>query len=450
MKLAPLLVLPLLVLSGAFAALPSPLTPAHRTFAARLLVTIPDDNSPSGLAFDSEVAPYAGFSEVDAVNQGGNISEVAVAPSYYLNGSVAGYGYEELSNNSLPVGLGSDRIIYAPRVNTFYVLNNAESRVIAFKGPVYLSNGTALSPPNLVANITVGTGPVDECYDPFPGLGAIYVLNWISQSVGVINASSDRAMGNFTVPAMGPYTNVACDSWDGTFFLVTASGILARLNSSSDAIDDTVIAAGPTTWEAVTSLTFDSQNGLLYAVNSVERAVTVVNPQSLEIVANITMPATPWALAVDNVDGLVFVSAKNQTVVIDGYENQILSEFSIPLGPFAFAVDPVNKYLYASYETGIILAFGFSTGLAPGTETSTVTTTSSTTLTTPKVIAVTQTLTTSYTLPSKTITLTSTETSTAPSQLGGTSIAVMLAVAAALVAESLYVAYRRSGRKTAE
>ena len=104
--------------------------------------------------------------------------------------------------------------------------------------------------------------------------------------------------------------------------------------------------------------------------------ILIVNPETLKVVGNVTTPGTPGALAVDPSDDVIFASAGNQTLVIDGVTNAVMASFSIPAGPSAFAVDPINKYLYASYEpTNEIAVFAFALGPAPQIVTTTVTAT---------------------------------------------------------------------------
>src|SRR5208282_412605 len=128
--------------------------------------------------------------------------------------------------------------------------------------------------------------------------------------------------------------------------------------------------------QPIRSLTFDSQNGLVYAVDSAERAILIVNPETLKVIGNLTTPGTPGALAIDTSDDIIFASAGNQTLVIDGVTNTVMASFSITSGPSVFVVDPFNKYLYASYEPkNAIAVFAFSLGPAPQILTTTVTAT---------------------------------------------------------------------------
>jgi YVTN family beta-propeller protein len=412
----------LLVLSSTVSVAYGSVTP-ERTFFSSLAVTIPDSREPVSLAYGSEAQPYQGFSEAAVVSLEGNVSFVGPAPSYFLNGSVASYGYST-SSYSVPVGFGAGKIIYVPEVNTFYVLNNGENRVIAFKGPVYMSNGTAVAAPQVVANLTTGSGPLDECYNPVPGGALVYVLNFLSQSIGVINATTNKVSGNLAASA----TSIACDLYNGDLFFTTSGGLLVQLNGTSGAVVASSPIAGSGGSQPITSLTFDPDNGLLYAVN-LSKVIEVISPANLKVVDNVTTSGTPGPLAIDTSDNLVFASTGNQTLVLDGTTNAVIATISTSAAPYSLAVDPFNKYLYVDYESeGSIAVYAFSVGPPVQTGTTAVTTTVTTTSTSIS-------------------TATATTTSTSVQTTGTSETAALLVLLLVVIIESVYLGfglYRRS------
>ncbi len=393
----------------------------QRTFSSTLAVTIPDHEYPVGLAFGTEAQPAPGYSEIAVLNQNGNVSFVGPAPLYYLNGSISAYGISTASY-SVSVGFGASMMIYVPQVNTFYVLNNGKNSMTAFEGEVYMSNGTGVASPRVVANLTSGAGPLDECYTSVPGGDLVYVLNYLSQSIGIVNATTNQVAGNLTVRE-APLTQIAC-GWNGALFSLTSTGLLAQLNATTGAVIDVMSIAGPDS-----SLTFDPNNGLLYAVDPSDRTIQVVNPQTLKVVDNITTSATPGPLAVDAQDDIVFASAGNQTIVLDGTTNAVMGNFSMAAPPYALAVDTINSYLYAAYEAqGAVAVFAFSTGTAPQTVTTTSTSTARLTVTT-------------------TSTTTATEVKSQP--VGGAETVALLFLLVVVVIETAYLGFGiRKGRAT--
>ncbi len=405
----------------------------QRTFSESLAVSIPDPNNPAGIAFDSGLQPFRGFSEIAAVDQVGNISFTGAAPLYAFNGSVFYSGGYFTSFNHVPVGFGAQDIIYVPEVNTFYVMNNGDNRVIAVKGEVDMTNGTAATPPKEVANLTLGRGPIDQCYNEFLGYtSGVYVLNYLTQSIGVINTTSNSIQANFTLPQYGFLTNIACDTWNGAIYLITSGGLLIqeRAPSTLETLGTVALEKTTSPGGAITSVRFDSQNGLLYAVDSSHNQIKVIDPDTLKIVANITTPYTPWALATDTSDNIIFVSAINRTLVIDGYTNRVMASFPISPGPFAFAVDPYNRLLYASYEPGHIDVYTFSLSPPPQIVTSTISFTGYSTV---------------YNVVTQSATVTRTMVSTtvvgAPQQSADPFTAVVIVIVAAVLLEGAYLAY---------
>jgi YVTN family beta-propeller protein len=113
-------------------------------------------------------------------------------------------------------------------------------------------------------------------------------------------------------------------------------------------------------------IAYDKFNDQLYVTDFGSNQVTVINPNSLSIVKEVTVQSHPWGLSVDPLNGLVFVA---------DYESDAISVISgtsvvasIPAGgiePQGLAFDPINQMLYVSLAGSIGITMINATGNKP-------------------------------------------------------------------------------------
>ena len=101
-----------------------------------------------------------------------------------------------------------------------------------------------------------------------------------------------------------------------------------------------------------TEIKYDAIKDLLYVTDVATAQVSVVNPNTMTDIADVSVGSQPWALTIDTYNGLVFVADRsgseisiiNNTSVVDTLPTPTNSE------PSGIVFDPVYNYLYVSNE----------------------------------------------------------------------------------------------------
>jgi YVTN family beta-propeller protein len=235
-----------------------------------------------------------------------------IAPSPPLSGPPQPFSVESttvLANNTtLPGnflasnGVAPDAVAYDPAASTLWVANGVS-------GTVSIIN---LTLGRMVEALPVGSDPTALLYDP--ANQRIFVVNQYSNNVTVINASRLSVIGSVPV-GLAP-TAIALDSSIPALFVV----------NSNFSYQDTIV------------------NHTVY-----NGSLTEVNPNSLHIVANLTMPLYPTD-ALYGPDGhLYVVSAEVNTtlnaceiVTVDPTTGTILRTIPLISGECGFPIPPAN------------------------------------------------------------------------------------------------------------
>ena len=414
---------------------------------------------PSGLIADPglpEAIALAQDGRLYALDQTGNLSVYYPYFETLPNGSLSLSGYSPL-NESLNVG--GDSMTYAPEVNTLYIANLMTGRMVAVSTAVSYTNGTIVTPPQVVANITMPYPTFLNCLEG----NILYLLDGYDYNNGnanitEINVSTNAIITTVGIPLGSLTYSIACGD-NGDVFLGGYEGV-AMVN----------VTAGTSTWIYTWSgppvsgpVAFDQSNGLVYTI--LGDNVIAINPGTATVVANMSFPqgSNPSAMQVDASDNLIFLGlATNQVDVIDGSSNTVIS--SIPTSgvsspyPVAFAVDPVHRVLYTCFLQGAVQVNSF---FLEGVVTQTLTRTATTSLhstsvlterTTATVVLVslsttTATVATTYTQTSAKILNQTSVRTTAPSSLGTFALIGALGTVSALVlVETIYILRGRLSR----
>jgi len=242
------------------------------------------------------------------------------------------------------VAAGANRVYVglhdAPQVK---VIDRASNTVVATwgtgatVGPRY-ANGVVLSHRRLyVANrgqgsvssinidnpadkkiLTVGSLP----FGVAAGTDYVFVANYGSDNVTIIDSRSLTVAGTAPVPgdptmiaALGNNAYVA--SWSGGVYRVGSDGSVAQV-VSSDQGHFFGVAANPVT-------------ARVYISNQSDNSVVVLDANTNTIVATISMPAIPHALAVNSGNNRIYIvaAAMNKLYVLDGDTNQLIGNVSV-------------------------------------------------------------------------------------------------------------------------
>ncbi len=208
----------------------------------------------------------------------------------------------------------------------------------------YVADSVAViqpSPAALVTNVTVGEGPVCAAYDP--GSGQVFVANEDSNTTSVILDSNDSVVA--TVP--GGYSPGGITDDPATGDVYVANYYDANVSVVS-AANDTVIGnvnVGVYPWGGA----FDPVSGDIYLVDTGSNSVSVLAPaQGNAVVAVVPLGANPGALVYDGGQNELFVTTSNTVTVIAGGSGQIVASVRVDGQPSALAYDPAGGEVFVA------------------------------------------------------------------------------------------------------
>ncbi len=95
----------------------------------------------------------------------------------------------------------------------------------------------------------------------------------------------------------------------------------------------------------------NSFTGRAYVTNNAGTTVGVIDLNTMKVITNIDVAATPYSIAADYLSNLIFVTLENQTVAaINGTTNNILGTVNVNAN--YIDVNPATRLVYASDSTG--------------------------------------------------------------------------------------------------
>src|SRR5256712_86393 len=152
----------------------------------------------------------------------------------------------------------------------------------------------------VVATVPVGYYPVGAGYDA--GNGHVYVANFVSNSVSVIDGTTVVA----TVPVGNNPHGVAYDSGNGYVYVANYNSNNVNGSNTVSVIDGTTIVATIPVGSNPDALAYDSQKGYVYVANYGSGNVSVISGNT--VVAWIPVGEYPDALAYDSGNGCIYVA----------------------------------------------------------------------------------------------------------------------------------------------
>ena len=235
---------------------------------------------------------------------------------------------------NVPVGKNPQAIVYNPANGLVYAANTLSNTLS-------IINGTSNS---LVGSIIVdafpGKNPTGITINPINNI--IYVTNMGSNTVSVINGTTNVVVKNITLATVEQEVGVGAG---GTSFFSPAgiaynsdNGNLYVTNRGSDSISvingttNTLVDEISVNSIAPSSITYNAANNYIYVTNMGSNTVSVINGTTNTIVANIPVGLGPNGIAYNQNNGDVYVANSiNGTIsIVDGLENTVTS--TIPLG----------------------------------------------------------------------------------------------------------------------
>jgi YVTN family beta-propeller protein len=322
------------------------------------------------------------------------------------------------TNHVTTVSLGSDEgvpnlpvsVAVDPATSMVYVVENDDNP--SYGNSVGVINGSN----QLVATIAVGTLPTSVVVNPVTNL--IYVANSGSNTVSVIDGSSNTVTATVTSPnmsspvglAVNPVTNQVFVANEGSDYATvingtttpgtdveTSSGTSTFVSIAVDTSTDQAYLANGTegTVGIINGLNLGAGSDILPAQSGTSLEQIAVNPvthkayaitngsgaSAISVIDGATYPVAtpaytqsqPWAVAVNPVTNAIFVAdnGSGTVSVIDGSTNTLdpASPITVGTNPNALVVDPINNLVYVSNfnSSSVSVINGASLASAPST-----------------------------------------------------------------------------------
>jgi YVTN family beta-propeller protein len=254
---------------------------------------------------------------------------------FYDNNAYAQIGSKTLESVAVPTGISegvaqintgdSPQYIYGdPSSSAIYVAN-------FYSNTVSVINTTDNT---VIQNIPVGEGP--EYISGDPSSSAIYVANFYSNTVSVINTTDNTVIQNIPV-GEGP-ESIYSDPRSGTLYV--ANGVSGTVSVIRETDGEYKKLRDITAGQYPNSIDGDpnSGSGYIYVANYDGGIVTVINPRNNTRVYSIPVGDGPEYTFADPLSGYVFVpNAISGTVsVIDSTLDSVMNE--IPVGKYPISI----------------------------------------------------------------------------------------------------------------
>jgi len=227
-------------------------------------------------------------------------------------------------------GMGPWGIAYDPSNGYIYVTN-------FYSGTVSVINGATNT---VIANITVGSGPRGVAYDPSNGY--IYVTNELSDTISVIYGTTVIA----TIPVGTWPVGVAYDPSNGYIYVAdSGSDSVSVIYGTTNTVIATIpVEGGPE------GIAYDPSNGYIYVTNFYSGTVSVINGATNTVIANIPVGTGPAGVAYDPSNGYIYVTDYISGIVsvINGANNTVIANITVGINPWGIAYDPSNGYIYVA------------------------------------------------------------------------------------------------------
>ena len=233
-----------------------------------------------------------------------------------LNNTLINGNFVNTSNAKEPAW-----VAYDPSNGYIYVTNYASGTVSVIDGATN----------TVIANITVGPAPWGVAYDPSNGY--IYVADSGSDSVSVIDGATNTVIATIPV-GIGP-VGVAYDPSNGYIYVAdSGSGTVSVINGTT-VIANITVGIGPV------GVAYDPSNGYIYVTNYFSGTVSIISTTSSQAIETYTVtftesglpPGTQWSVTFD---GLTKSSTSNSItftgVLVGNYTWNVSSIIAVGSG----------------------------------------------------------------------------------------------------------------------
>ena len=219
----------------------------------------------------------------------------------------------------VPVGTGPQEVAFDPLNGYLYVANTGSNNVTIINGATN----------TVVASVAVGRFPRATAVDD--RTGNLYVTNTGSGTVSVLNGSSGTPLVTIAPPSLTGPSGIVFDPATASIYFAAYtsappfSGELVIVNDTTN----TVVGQIPLP-DLAHGLAYDPRNGLIYA--GLTTSVAIIDPATRAVVATTRVGPSPVSIAIDSLNGHVFVTSLNSwnVSVLDDVNNSLIG--SIPCG----------------------------------------------------------------------------------------------------------------------
>ena len=185
--------------------------------------------------------------------------------------------------------------------------------------------------------------------------GNMYVANVGSDSIGIINTTSNRVVGQIPMGGGSQPVTVTYDKYNNELYAYDAgTGNISAVNISSGRIMKNIpISAMPMPSYnyrfAPSMLSYDPNNGNVFVVNQVTDNLTVINASSNSILKNVSLGAgnVPTGVTFIPSTNSIYVTGSTDNVTVFNANNLSFERnISVPGGTTSMVYDSSNDYAY--------------------------------------------------------------------------------------------------------
>jgi YVTN family beta-propeller protein len=323
---------------------------------------------PNKSELDTTGIPIGGSPSAIAVNP--NTNKVYVANSASDTVSVIDGSKDKVAGNILLNGVPF-ALAVNPNTNKVYVAIVGNNTVSVIDG----------SKDKVVGNITVGDGPSGEAIAIDASSNRLYVASSSSDTVSIIDLSKDKVVG--TVSVSNPYamafdrntyrlfvccgdhesrdtvsiidlskdkvvrnvtlnnpgTAIAVNDYSGDAYVAEESGMISTLDHTTNSVTDTISTGVPLRQFFSSSPSVDESvnpnTGIIYTIHSDFDTISVIDPITDSIVANIPVAHSPLGISINPITNTAYVtnSGSGTVSVIDGKTYKVITTMNFNINP---------------------------------------------------------------------------------------------------------------------
>jgi YVTN family beta-propeller protein len=214
---------------------------------------------------------------------------------------------------------------------------------------------------SVIANVPTGSQPYpyNVVYDS--GKGEIFVANYGSDNVTVINDTTDAVVANIAVGG-APYAT-AYDPANGDVYIANAnSNNVSVIDDSTNTVIATV-AIGSSAYQAV----YDSGTNEIFVATYHSDNVSVISGATNTLVATVEVGSGPVAVGYEAASGEVFVANfnSNNVSVINDTNNSLVATVAVGSGAYAVTYDSGAGEMFVPnlYDNNVSVISGTSNTL---------------------------------------------------------------------------------------